>query len=472
MNDDNFDKIFSDKLKAGKDFSFTEAKWQKMENHLDTYLSERRQKRRWLLLAIPLFAILGLLGVGGRSFYQAQCNIQDLTTEIKALRLENTAKNNAPSVTTLKEANQTVVKKDTIYQHIVIKRYDTVIQTYIVKRELSETNSRQQNGLKSAKNGKVEMPVLKNTLKLESTTDDNAQNLGNASSNQSNMVANAQIMDIKESSMAGNNAVLIENNNKIKENLNNTIADSTHTIADKNPDILAKIDSLNRKADKIIVFVETELKKKDNEQNKKPMPIIKPIKLPLFEIGVSTGLAFLTGRNILKQDGYCRGGRVGLLLNEHFKIVGEAQYLALNYSVAKIDETNDIPTINPPTRNDVFLQVNVEQPYWHYALGLEYAIGHQRFKPFVGMSVFGQTKLEEKFEYKFISLRRRNDVYVYTDRHDNSFQTPFLRLRTGAEYPIFKQINAQAEASFDIKTRKLPQFQPLWQLKGSVLYRF
>ncbi len=458
MNDDNFDKIFGDKLKAGKDFPFSEAKWQKMENHLDTYLAERQQKRRWVLLAIPMFALFGLLGVGGLTVYQAQRNIQDLTAEVKALRMENSVMRGTPSVKTEVEAPQHVTKTDTVYRHVVITRYNTVLKTFTGKREWADRGERQPDATKSPNYGKVESATIDNALKPKLAMGEKAQNQDNSTAQGANVLGNALTIATKEDSTTGNNTALIEKNN-VKED-------------EIKANILAKIDSLNKKADKIIEVFTASLNKIDDEQGKKPMPIIRPIKPSRYEIGVSKGLAFLTGRNILKQDGNSIGGRVGLLLNEHFKIVAEAQYLALNYSVDKIQETNDIPTINPPTRNDVFLQVKVKQPYWHYALGMEYAIGHQRFKPYVGLSVFGQTKLEEQFEYKFISLRRRNDVFVYTDRNDNSFQKTFLRLRTGVEFPIYKQIKAQVEGSFDIKTRNLPQFQPLWQLKGSVLYRF
>ena len=116
--------------------------------------------------------------------------------------------------------------------------------------------------------------------------------------------------------------------------------------------------------------------------------------------------------------------------------------------------------------------MGVEQPYWHYSLGLEYALSPKRLKPFVGLSVFGQTKLEEKFEYQFQSLKKRSDVYLYKDRNEDTFQTPFLRFRAGAEYPIYRRIKAQAESSYDVKLLNSPQFRPLWQLKGAILYRF
>jgi hypothetical protein len=47
-----------------------------------------------------------------------------------------------------------------------------------------------------------------------------------------------------------------------------------------------------------------------------------------------------------------------------------------------------------------------------------------------------------------------------------------LRLHAGAEYPFFKKFRAQLEGSYDVKMDKMHQFQPFFQLKGAVLYRF
>ncbi len=470
MNDENFDRIFGDKLKAGKDFPFTEAKWQKMEGRLDSYLSERRQKRRWVLILLPLLALVGLVGKCGWVLHEAQRNIQDLTAEVKALRLEKQSLNFDPSVSKTNAAPKSITKTDTMYHRIVIKRYDTVYQTIVVRRELSDIDQNQQGDLMGAIKGTAETTTSERELKSESTINDKAKGGENVPPLPA-LVENTPVNAVNNDSKTANNADLTEKDN-IKEGLKSIGADLVQTNNEKKSDVAAKVDSLSIKTENPIETAETKKNDKDDLQKKKVMPIIKPIRKPKYEIGISSGLVILDGQNILKQKGYSVAGRGGILLNDHLKIVAEAQYLTLNYEIDKISESNDVPTINPPTKNYVLKQVNVEQPYWHYAFGLEYSVGHKWLKPFVGLSVFGQTKLEEKFQYQFQSLRRRSDVFVYKDRNEDTFLTPFLRLRTGAECPIYRKIKAQAESSYDIKIRDAPQFQKLWQLKGSVLYRF
>jgi hypothetical protein len=153
-------------------------------------------------------------------------------------------------------------------------------------------------------------------------------------------------------------------------------------------------------------------------------------------------------------------------------LVGEVHYLALSYELNKITDEQDIPKIAPPTQNDEFTEVSIEQPYIHYAVGVQYALTHTRLRPFIGLSVFGQSKLEEQFEYVFKNKITGEDVLVTTKRNESTFQMPFLRFNVGVEYPILGKIKAQLEGSYDVKLGNIPQFQQLYQLKGVVLYRF
>ncbi len=465
MNEENFDRIFGDKLKAGKDFPFSEEKWEKMEGRLDTYLSDRKQKRRWALLAFPLLVLLGLFGAGAWALRDAQRNIQDLTNEVKTLRLEKQSIPQAPSVSKEKAAAPSVVQTETVYHPVVVKRYDTVFQTVIVKRELFEMAQNKQDALMDSKKGAEQTAISNLELTPASAVGDRVVE---GSVQPAGMSENTADNTTKTVEKIEKNTVLTEKEN-INGGLVNKRTDSTQTNNEKQSEMVAIIAPLSKKDEKV---EETKQEKKENLAEKAAMPIIKPIKTPRFEIGVSAGAVILGGKNIIQQDAYTISGRAGILLNDRFKIVAEAQFLSLKYAIDEILDDDDVPTINPPAKNYVLKQVGVEQPYWHYSLGLEYALSPKRLKPFVGLSVFGQTKLEEKFEYQFQSLKKRSDVYLYKDRNEDTFQTPFLRFRAGAEYPIYRRIKAQAESSYDVKLLNSPQFRPLWQLKGAILYRF
>ena len=138
MDEQNFDKFFGDHLKADEDFPFTDNKWDKMQTHLNTHLAAKRRWRLGAWLSVPLLALLGTLGFMGWSLHNSQQDIRDLTAEIKTLRLEK----QASLPLSPQESLQTVstVKSDTVYHHVVVRRYDTIFQT-VVRRDLSDTRS-------------------------------------------------------------------------------------------------------------------------------------------------------------------------------------------------------------------------------------------------------------------------------------------------------------------------------------------
>ena len=499
MDEQNFDKIFGDKLKADKAFTFTEEKWDKMEKHLDNHLSQQRKRRFAAWLTLPFVALLGLLGFMGWSLHNAQNNISTLTQEVKNLRIEQQNKQIlSPSVSTL--------KSDTVYHHIVVRRYDTIFQT-VVRRDLTQNSSTTNNilPLKSEKIGETEIsstttiPSNNNiktidtaTKKAISQTDVlnkktaadkkieikkadytqktsekellNQKTSSNDSITQSTQV-NQNFETISKTPLPDSIAISPFNSTSEKK----SVVDSSKTTITQTETLQSKTNTPHSKStEKTVEIAEPTFEK----QEQKHPPIIKRIKIDGCEVGLTGGLAVFDGKNILRQNGFSGGIKSSIRFGEHLKVVGEAQFLSLSYDVGKITGELDIPQINPPTANDFLHEVRVEQPYWQYALGLQYAFGQKRLKPFIGASIVGQSKLEEKFEYQFINSVTGDDIFVKTMRNEDSFQLPLLRLNIGAEYPIWRKLKGQIEGSYYVKLSHIPQFKPLWQIKTAVLYRF
>ena len=59
MNNERFDKLFGDKLNEGKDFPFSEEKWDKMGQHLDTSHANERRRRLLAWAIVPFLALIG-----------------------------------------------------------------------------------------------------------------------------------------------------------------------------------------------------------------------------------------------------------------------------------------------------------------------------------------------------------------------------------------------------------------------------
>lgn len=443
MDDKNFDNIFGDKLSRGKDFTFTDDKWDKMEKHLDNHLAQKRQKRLLTWLIVPFLTMLGALGLVSWSLHDAKNDIHELKQQITVLSEKQLSP--TPSV-----PRTLGVKNDTVFQKVVVHHYDTVFQT-IIRREMPSNDVYQQIvfDLKNKKESDTSNIAPQNTAALQ-TSFQNSQS------------PPLSINDKK---------------NDKEDILNSKNIDSTKTPTSnstKNAALTTLLKgSSDITSDTVLVEKLTEAFEKALEnQERKRTHIIKPMKIEGYELGVSAGLPTFDGTHILRQEGFSVGVRGGIWLGEHLKVVGEAQYLTLDYDVEKILYRFDIPTISPPMPNDSLQKVSVEQPYWHYSLGLQYVFGNRRLKPYFGMSLVGQSKQEEQFQYHFKNSITKEFVLVETKRNEDSYQLPIMRLNMGAEYPIWGKLKAQLEGSYDISVGSIPQFKPLWQLKTAILYRF
>ncbi len=492
MNTESFDKILNSKLNVEKDFLFTENDWQDMERHMDVAQAARRRRWLWFGAALLLLPLFGLLGWNSWALHNAQNTIDGLAQEVKTLRQEKQTSVPTPSVFNANDGQQTTTKSDTVYHHIIIKRYDTIFQTVVRREVLDAPPSSRQDILMSPQKGKTETTISKTVtesiVKPQKTINNKPKQEATASEKPTVGTDKNDVIP-KNKEVASIEKPTVTEKDGIKEPLNSAttqpVVDSNQAIVEKKTDtttikqplldtfgIFSQKKIETQKVTESPQMVDKSLEKQAEKEKVKRLPIIKPIKIAGYDIGVSSGLAILDGQNILRQDGFSIGGRGGILLGERWKILGEAEFVALSYEVNKINGVQDIPNITPPTINDELKEVHVGQPYWHYSLGLQYALTRTRLKPYIGVSALGQSKLEEKFEYKFENKLTREDVFVKTKRNDDSFQMPFLRFQAGAEYPIFGKIKAQLEGSYDVNIGNVPQFKPLWQLKGVVLYRF
>jgi hypothetical protein len=485
MNEQNFDKIFGDKLNEGTDFHFTEVKWGKMEKHLDAFQLAQGRKRLLMWLLLPFLALIGLLTWGGWLLKDTQQHILDLRKEVQVLRLEK-QNSTPPSVFSM--------KNDTVYRHVVVTRYDTIFQT-IVSQELIETPQSKANFSLTEKTKSVK-ELFENEVKKATTKNDNLiaferQNLVEkqienerlkATISDSNKGFSQQKIERKKEEKVNLQEVLKDKNNVLNDSVKTTIPFVSEAISVKKIDSMKASHPLSlndEKVEKTLENDENGLEIKENEDNidkalekQKQAPILKPIKIAGYELGILGSLAAMSRSNIVRQNGFSIGARGGILIGKNWKIIGETQYLFLSYEADEITPDLNIKIITPPTQNDSLDGVKVKQPYWQYSLGLQYFLSSKRLKPYVGINLLGQSKLEEEIEYEYVNTLTNTPVFVQTIRKENLFQLPFLRLQLGASYPILGKINALMEGSYDVKLGNNTQFKPLWQVKTGFLYRF
>jgi hypothetical protein len=150
--DKKFDDLFGEKLRQEREFIFTEPKWNRMERHLDNFLTLRRWRTLGWSLAASMATLLGVTGWLGWMLTESKRDIATLTQEVHALKSVQTT----PSVQT--------VKTDTIYQKVII--YDTVYQTInrrqMAKDDLSLNSFEPSNSKRATQNSKL--PPLSKTI--------------------------------------------------------------------------------------------------------------------------------------------------------------------------------------------------------------------------------------------------------------------------------------------------------------------
>lgn len=524
MNEQDFDNNLRKAMASERDFPFSDDKWAKMDKHLDNFKAERSRRRLWYWLALPFALLLtGLITVLGLLNRQ-QNDVRDLRQEVQTLLLEKKAQREAASLASPSALTQT----DTVYQHVVVRRYDTIFQTLVQQgntsfiappTKMGNTVFEEKGNLPSVKENVSTIKTTDNRLDLEQKPPSIPQN--NPLSIAPQKATDKAILTDKATDKATDKGILT-NKERATDSLKTvkyaapdvdlteksdvpTVKIPTEMPIEKATEIpiktaletppkttavdsnlVTKTDSIHqnrplsigvektKKTDDILEKTpEKVVENAQNKQKAKRLPILKPIKLTGFELGATGGVAFIRGENVLRQNGYSVGGRGAMLLGERVKVVAEAQFVDLSFESDKLTGKNDIPTINPPSPDAEFEEVKVTQPYGHFTLGLQYILTQgTRLQPYIGASALGQLKLEETFTYKFKNKATGDDEIVKTVRNEAIFHLPYLRLNAGATYPIFNKFSAQVEGGYDVNIDNHRTFKPLWQVKCGIFYRF
>ena len=510
MDDKDFDNIFGDKLKEQKDFPLSEEKWAVLEKQYDHLLAEKRYRRLLLFGSLPLLALLGSLLWTLLSLNNTNKKLNDLMNEIHFLQQQKTGSVtpsvnsglNTSDVAAIPKSDISIPTSDTVYHKIVVYRYDTIYQT-VVRREIIESNAKgfdsktsqltientgKEQGYK-AENAKTSIVVnpenaiifdkngqpinQKEVKEIQQTNIQQAQ-LPLKNTDKTKIVNPLNPLDTANHLAA---AKPISEHIKTSDNKqNDTINLAKTTPPIKQADSLSEKVVIEKAMPPLSINADTAAKtfeKALEKQEAKKRPIINPIKIEGYELGIVGGTAFINNSNILRQTGYNFGLRGGILLGRRLQVIGEAQRLNTSFEVERLDPRLDIPTITPPTPDDEFHGVTVSQPYWQFALGLKYHFNNsKRWQPYVSASIVGQSKLEEAFNYEFTNRVTKENTFVTYRRNDAVFETGILRTGIGVQYRVFGKFHSILEGGYDFKLKSTPQYKPIWQVKLGLLYHF
>jgi opacity protein-like surface antigen len=447
MNEQNFDKTLKQKMAEERDFPFSEDKWDKMERKLDDFHAQKRYNRLVWASALSFVGLLGVLLFVMSQLRDTKSALSDLTQRIQKGHVAQ------PSIFADSVRKGTVIQRDTVYHHIIIKRHDTIFQT-VVQRGLPETEFKKMSINKTIIPSETKISAIDSAFMSFKKSDLSIPNTVNTD-------------EATKSTIDSPNPKIDHINAKVGQQS----ADRQVSTPDK-PIPKSEIDTLKSEIAPPLSIPYQQTGISNEKTSNQPKPILKPLSLTGYEVGLSSGRAFIGDRDIKQQMGYSIGIRGSIGVRERFKVVGEAQYVGLYYKLNKNATRNDIPTIPPPTGNDELSYIQVRQSAGLMYLGLQYDITRSRLRPFVGVGAVGAFEVERKYNFKFINNLTNVEQVISTKNRSKDFDDVYWRVSAGLSYPVFKKMKVQLEGSFDAPFDHKHYNQPLLQLKGVVVYRF
>jgi hypothetical protein len=465
MNDKDFDKIFSQKLKEEKILSVDERSWEVLASQLDEH--DRKKvvgsvKTRHLAWLLPLlFLLLGM-------------NVWSLVKMNQA------------------EKRSTLLQNDMDNLKTVLLKHDTVIQTqYIYKTDTIYIKS---NSAKS-----FDKNTFSNTYEIK--------NEGSFSSNTPPSV----FQGFQEDSEATKTL----NVTKSYENKVDKIVDKSVENSPRSVDAHNKIDAYDK-----VNTVENKVTENSNSEGSKtqtpfsfltPLPVLKswvripekprpellvlrfPVSVPSpiienkkinrFYIGLSGG--FINYHTLwLNRDGleigrneksYQVGLKTEYALTSNWRLTASADYCPYDFNIKWLDNRYNLPPkpnyYNPTT--STLNSIIASQKMYLGSLGLKYVFNtNTRLQPYLATAYSAMRIEPYDAEYTFTHTAT-GKIYTNKTHLDGGADVQKIALLSGGlEYRVFKHFVLQTEGFYYKDMNKIKKTFDLFGLRGAVLIGF
>lgn len=193
-----------------------------------------------------------------------------------------------------------------------------------------------------------------------------------------------------------------------------------------------------------------------------------------FIIGVTAGRVFPFGKGLDEKTGYSLGLESAIAFSDRWQLWIDASYYDVKFEINRMDESLGVPVIEPPSDEFTFSKADVPQPFFQYAVGLQYFFNPKgKWKPFLGGAYVTTSLLSYDVTYDFTSEIQGVEWEFEKLVHRNGLGANFLLVRAGLDYEISKHWHLQTKVSYrspwndaDINVLKLLNMQ------GGLYYRF
>jgi Outer membrane protein beta-barrel domain len=443
MSEFDFLKEFGKDMDREQPHNFGDADWKGIESRLDSQDIVQSRRRRFAIWSLPLASLAGfiLLGV---ALWQSNQKTDLLQANLEQLQASITLKNTSTTSITTIDSIISVVKYDTIYRTVFVTREvnkntivssnsglenQIIIENSFLRKKENETGFKQITPQRKDKIGEnANLVPTENLTNLILETKNTTLGTQGVLENQTtNWLENQTVVENTEDRNSLMTSKLASNNDLLNKNRSIEILPIRPIKAievKKNqplPDLslVLQIEPIHNYKEELIEKIKPEKK---------------------LEIGLRTGLLFPYNEHVKSQSGYNAGINAGFKLWKHLHLTAGADLGQVEFTVRANDiSRTQIPTLLPPTPNDVLKSVQIKHPLVDFSLGLRYSFRDNKpLKPYFSAAWLTQNSFEQNLKYEFYNAVIDDERFIKKHINDrNSFSNGF-QIGFGADWRLRK----------------------------------
>jgi hypothetical protein len=423
MNERDFDNIFRRKMEQLPASAPDQQIWQNIDNQLNTSNIPNHKYGNWSKIAL---AGLLLLSMFFNFFFWKKWDKQSANMAKKEL-----------------------FKNDTVYNKIVIYKFDTITTTVHLEQQIiTKTYNQNKNSTTSLKDSNVDKKAF--FVAKNSTISENKEII-----EKENLVPTKNIFVSENEVQSESN--IGTNKNQINENYNTQNADKEIIVA-KNTVIQDsnKVENITSKSleNKVEETTENTTVKEKVAENLLPNKI-KPVKKPAFSQW-SAGISSLNGILAGGENGRGEYNGIGITvaahLSSHWRVAANVNVEAVDFSGkrGKKDFYHGQPNANPSDTLIGWRSKN--QPFSQILFGVERTFNYKKLETFVGVATGLNLVLPYEVQHE---TKRPSGLpqQTYTEEIKKGYATfAGVQLSAGASYPIYKCFNITLATQYQYNT--------------------
>ena len=472
MNDKDFDKIFSQKLKEEKNLPVDERSWEVLASQLDEHDRSKvvgRVKTRHLAWLLPLlFLLLGM-------------NVWSLVKMSQAEKRSTLLQNDIQNLKTV------LIKHDTIIQTQYIYKTDTVFIQSNTAKKFDKNTSFNTFQIKNEEllTGNTSPLTLPSSSRSGGTafqsfqTDSEATKTLNTNKSYENKVEKIADKSIESE----NTPFLLDTPNKLNTS-ENKVTENSNSEGSKTQTPFSFLTHLP------VLKTWVRIPEKPRPELlvlrfpvSVPSPIIENKKINRFYIGLNGG--FINYHTLwLNRDGleigrdeksYQVGLKTEYALTSNWRLTASADYCPYDFTIKWLDNRYNLPPTpnyyNPAT--STLNGIIGSQKMYLASLGFKYVFNtNTRLQPYLATAYTAMRIEPYDAEYTFTHTATGKTYTNKTHLDGGADVQKIALLNGGLEYRVFKHLVLQAEGFYYKDMNKTQKTFDLFGLRGAVLIGF